>query len=130
MKINKDKIINTFEYIDALIKENEELIKENEALTNDYKEMKKTMLDERRQKNLIQKKYQKIKHYADINKELEVELKRFKESASFDKARADRIISRAETVEKELYYDKCLKREYNTTLFLKYLRWIIMGGDR
>lgn len=87
-------------------------------------------MEERRQKNLIQQKYQKIKNYEDIIKELEAKLKRYEESAAFDKARADRIIARAETVEKELVYNNYHDKENNLSVFMEGLHWIIYGGDK
>lgn len=84
-------------------------------------------MEERRQKNLIQKKYQALKHYEDEIKFLKEELQQAKANAEFDKARADRIISRVETVLKELAYQKIVE-EIDYGQIISLVNWILIGG--
>lgn len=118
--------MKTLEYIDALIKENEELIKENEALTNDYKEMKKTMLDERRQKNNLNHLYQKIKMDHSSIENLKERLQRAIDNSLFDKERADNLTNKLNIARNLIGMGSVsLDREH----ILQLMNWIIIGGN-
>lgn len=118
-------LLSIIEYVDALIKENEELIKENEALTNDYKEMKKTMLDERRQKNNLNHLYQKIKMDHQTVEKLEEKLAEANNAYYFEETRADDLIRRL-NLAKEMIEMKVITIDKDATIRL--IDWIIKGG--
>lgn len=86
-------------------------------------------MEERRQKNLIQKKYQALKHYEDEINALKEALQQAKDNAEFDKARADRIASRADMVVKELCYQKFVGK-INYGQIIDLVKWIQIGGKR
>lgn len=117
--------MNTLEYIDALIKENEEFIKENETLTDDYKAMKKAMLDERRQKNNLNHLYQKIKMDHRTVEELEEKLEEACNTHYFDETRADDLIRRL-NIAKGMIEMKAITIDKDT--IIKLIDWIIKGG--
>lgn len=118
------KILNG-ELIDALIKENEELIKENEALTDDYKAMKKAMLDERRQKNNLNHLYQKIKMDHRTVEKMEEKLAEACNAQYFDETRADDLIRRL-NIAKGMIEMEAITIDKET--MIKLINWIVKGG--
>ena len=118
--------MNNCEYIAALIKENEELIEENEAITNDYEEMKKTMLDERRQKNNLNHLYQKIKMDHSNIDDLKKRLQQANDVRLFDKERADNLTNKL-NIARDLIKMGSLPLDKENILHL--INWITIGGN-
>lgn len=92
-----------------------------------YKEMEEIMLDERRQKNNINKLYQKMKRDYEPVETLKKELEVANNASVFDKTRCNNLIKRLNAAETiiDMKSDKTVDKEE----LKKILNWIKVGGN-
>lgn len=113
--------------IKYIIKENENLRKLNDELYDENDKVKKTMLDERRQKNNLNKLYQKLKSDRTSVEQLKKELEVANNASVFDKTRCNNLIKRLNAAETiiEMKFEKDVDKEE----LKKILNWIKIGGN-